>query len=172
MLARHQDAVRALLQPAREHAACAATVVGALRRRHGFVIGVHLRQGDYRGWHAGRFLFSSAHYREWIRQALDLYGAQNPAVVLVSDEPVAGIGGAERLVVRADTGSAMDDWAVLAQCDVILCPPSTFPATAAFVGGRPLWPVTQAGQVLDRAQILTDGLFGAARHPEFSLAVR
>jgi hypothetical protein len=171
-LARHQEAVRALLQPAREHAARAATLMAGLRQRHGFVIGVHLRQGDYRTWHDGRFLFSPAQYREWIRQALDLHAAQHPAVVLVADEPVDSIAASDRLVVRPGHGNAMDDWAALALCDVILCPPSTFPATAAFAGNRPLWPVVRAGQVLDRAQILADGLLGAARHPEFSLAVR
>lgn len=171
-LARQQDAVRDLLQPARNHATRAALLVGGLRQRHGFVIGVHLRQGDYREWHDGRFHFSPACYREWIRQATALHAPQNPAVVVVSDAPVADIAAGDRHVFRADTCCAMDDWTILSLCDVILGPPSTFPATAAFVGRRPLWPLVRADQALERTQIIGDGLLGAARHPEFSLAVR
>ena len=172
LLARHQAAVRGLLQPARDFAAGADDFIGTLRQRHGFIIGVHLRQGDYRGWHEGRFLFPADRYLGWIRQALGLYAAQNPAVVLVSDAPVAGVAGSDLPVYQRPERHAMKDWTALSRCDVILCPPSTFPATAAFVGGRPLWPVTRADQVLDRAQLIADGLPGAARHPEFSLAVK
>ena len=168
----HQDAVRRLLQPARDFASAAADFTGGLRRHHGFIIGVHLRQGDYRAWLDGRFLFSTSQYARWIREALDLHAARNPAVVVVSDAPLDDSLGQNQPVYRVSASHEMTDWTVLSRCDVILGPPSTFSATAAFVGGRPLWPVVSRDQVLDRSQLISDGLPGVARHPEFGLAVK
>ncbi len=171
IFARHQDAVRPLFQPAREYAAAASGFLDALRSRHGFILGLHLRQGDYHLWHDGRFLFPIEQYARWIRQALDLHAGRNPAVVAVSDAPVTGL--PPGLPVYRPAGrSGMADWTILSQCDVILGPPSTFSATAAFVGARPLWPLGQREQTLDPAQLIPDSLVGAARHPEFSLAVK
>jgi hypothetical protein len=171
-LAGHEQAVRSWLQPARDYLLPAQGFIGELRRRHGFIIGVHLRQGDYRAWQGGRFLFPGEQYLRWIRQALELYAGQDPGVVLVSDGPVEDLLNRGLPVYRTTGGHGIRDWTVLSLCDVIICPPSTFPATAAFVGGRSLWPVTRRDQVLDRTQVIKDGLLGAARHPEFSLAVK
>ncbi len=172
LLARHQVAVRGFLQPARDVGVKIEGFIGALRKRHGFIIGMHMRQGDYREWHDGRFRFPTEQYLRWIRQALELHAGQNPAVVLVSDARVEHVFASDLPIYRLPDPHLMNDWTALSLCDVIICPPSTFPATAAFVGGRPLWPVTTRGQVLDWTQVIADGLFGAARHPEFSLAVK
>ena len=172
MLGRQEAAVRQYFQPAPRYAAAAGEYLGALRQRHGFIIGVHVRQGDYRTWEDGRFYFPIDQYEQWIGQALTLHADRNPVVVVVSDEPLAGTFGAGRPVQVRREREAFADWTVLSLCDVILCPPSTFPATAAFAGARPLWPVVRPDQVLDRAQVIADGLLGAARHPEFSLAVK
>jgi len=172
LLDRHQAAVRGFFRPARDVAAGPGAFVGALRRRHDFVIGVHIRQGDYRDWHDGRFHFAMEQYGRWIRQALELHAGQNPVAVVVSDAPLAAGFGRGLPVQQRRDRPAMEDWTTLSLCDVILCAPSTFAATAAFQGGVALWPLPAADQVLAREQILPDGMIGAAHHTVFSLSVR
>lgn len=174
---KHAAAVREFFRPAPEHAQAAADFVGGLRRAHDLVIGVQLRQTDYRAWHAGRFLFSTTQYAGWLRQIAALHPGRRLAFVVTSEvthEPAAFAG----LPVFFAGGSAnaggpaIRSWAELARCDVIVSPPSTFSATAAWIGGVPLWPLAAADQAMALDQIFSGGIVAAARHPVFSLAVK
>jgi hypothetical protein len=113
---------------------------------------------------------------EWIRQALDLHAAERPAAVVAAAEwPGPAVFGS--LPVYSSTGNPgggnpwFAQWAELAHCDLVLSVPSTFAATAAFRGDLPLWPILHHGQILAKEQVIRDGMLGAARHPDFSIAV-
>ena len=69
-------------------------------------------------------------------------------------------------------GNWFESWVELSLCDFIVSPPSTFSATAAFLGRIPIWPVLSGDQAMAFDQVIADGLVGAARHPVFSLAVK
>lgn len=177
LVAEQQAELRGFFRPAPEFARPAADFIGALRQRHDVVIGVHIRQGDYREWNDGQFYFSTAQYAAWIRQLLDLHGGRRVAVVVASDEwqdPASFAG----LPVHLTTGNPragghwFENWVELSLCDFVVGAPSTFPATAAFLGGIPLWPVVTGSQAMAFDQLVSDGLIGAARHPAFSRAVK
>lgn len=177
LVERRDAAVRECFRPAPEHAQAAAEFVGGLRRAHDLVIGVQLRQSDYRAWHDGRFLFSAEQYAAWLRQIAALHPGRRVAFVVTSEVaqepavfaglPVFFAGGSANA-----GGPAIRSWAELALCDVIVSPPSTFSATAAWVGGVALWPLAAADQAMALAQIFSGGIVAAARHPLFSLAVK
>lgn len=174
---RHVPELRAYFQPAPEHALAADEFIGRLRRRHGMVIGVLVRQSDYRQWHDGDFFFSTAQYARWIDQAVALYADARPAVVVASEEAQDSAAFGALPVYQATgnpggPGHWFENWAELARCDVVLSAPSTFSATAAFQGGVPLWPVVRSDQVLSRDQLIAEALTGAARHPTFRSAVK
>lgn len=177
LVEKHEACVRDLFRPAPEHAAAAAAFIAGLRRAHDLVVGVQIRQSDYLAWQEGRFLFSAPQYATWMRQIVALQPGRRVAFVVTSEVtqepdafaglPVFFAGGS------ANTGGpAMRSWAELALCDLIVSPPSTFSATAAFLGGVPLWPLTAADQTMARDQIFSGGMVAAARHPTFSLAVK
>jgi hypothetical protein len=177
LLARHETAVRNLFFPAADFAGPARMFVNQLRRRHGFLIGVLIRQSDYREWDGGRHYFPTSHYVRWIQQALQLYAGQQPAAIVASEERqdaalFAGLPIYEATGNPGGEGHWFENWAELSLCDVVISAPSTFSATAAFVGGAPLWPVVRADQSLEPSQIIRDGLPGAARHPDFGRAVK
>lgn len=172
-----QAELRGLFQPAPEFQQRAAEFIGRLRAQHNVVIGVFIRQSDYREWHEGRFLFSATQYARWMRQLLDLHAGRQVAFVVASEvrqDPVVFAG----LPVHFATGTpnqggrGFESWVELSLCDFIVSPPSTFSATAAFLGAVPLWPVGSAEQTMAFDQIIKDGMIGAARHPVFSLAVK
>jgi hypothetical protein len=176
-VARQEAELRTWLRPAPEFLRLAGDFLGEIRRQHDVVIGVFVRQSDYREWHEGRFHFPSECYAGWMRQLRDLHPGRRVAFVIASEEsqdPAAFAG----LPCHFATGTAnagghwFESWVELARCDCIVSPPSTFSATAAFLGRIPLWPVLARDQVMAFDQVLADGLVGAARHPVFSLAVK
>jgi len=175
--AREQAELRKFFAPAPKYAARSDAFMAALRAKHDFVAGLVIRQSDYRAWMDGRFYFSTEQYVAWIRQLLDLHPGRRAAVVVASEERqdpalFAGLPCYFASGAGGQGGHWFESFAELAQCDLVLSPPSTFGASAAFVGGIPLWPLSAIDQNLAVSQILEDGMAGAARHPVFSHAVK
>ena len=176
-VAERQAELRTWIRPAPRYARTAVEFVGRIRNDHDLVVGVLIRQSDYRTWDGGRFYFTTAQYARWMRQLLDLHAGKRVAFIVASEEwqEVALFAG---LPVFLSTGTPnagghwFQCWAELSLCDVIVTPPSTFSATAAFASGLPLWPVVVAEQQMSAEQRIEDGLVGAARHPEFSRSVK
>ncbi|MBW4052015.1 MAG: hypothetical protein HIU85_11225 [Proteobacteria bacterium] len=172
-----QHTLRSWFQPAAEWQTRAEDYIGSLRAKHDVVVGLLARQTDYRIWNDGRFYFSTAQYARWIRQLVDLRVGRNIVVVLASEAwqdpkelcglPYAFAPGAKNL-----KGHWFDSFAALSLCDFVISPPSTFSATAAFIGHIPVLPLTRGEQDLNAADMLHNALIDAARHPEFSIAVK
>jgi hypothetical protein len=176
LVAKHAAALRGYFQPERAVRARAEEYIADLRRRHGYLIGLFVRQEDYRQWIDGRYYFDHAQYARWVEQALALHPGRQPAVLLAAAE-WTGPATYGRLPVYPSTGNPgqgghwFEQWVQLSLCDVVLSVPSTFAATAAFCGDRPLWPLLRPDQVLATDQIIGEGMLGAVRHPDFSIAV-
>ncbi len=177
LVAEQETKLRGFFRPAPSSSDRAREYIANLRREHDLLIGVFIRQGDYRQWAAGRFYFSTAQYVTWMRQLLELHPGRRVAIVIASDEwqdPSLLAG----LPVHFTTGAVnagghwFESWVELSLCDLIVSPPSTFSATAAFLGAIPLWPLCDSELKLAFAQIIPDNLFGAAKHPVFSLSVK
>lgn len=177
LLGEQQAELREFFRPAPAYAGRSAEFMAGLREKFEVIAGLFIRQSDYRIWREGRFYFSTRQYVEWIRQLLDLHRGQRVAVVIAAEEQQDPALFADLPCFFA-TGSVnraghwFESWVELSLCDFIVSPPSTFSATAAFLGGLPLWPVVSADQRMAFAQVIPDGMIGAARHPEFSLAVK
>ncbi len=177
LVTEQQAELRQFFQPAPEWSRRAQEFISNLRQHHDLLIGVFIRQSDYREWEEGRFYFSTAHYLVWIRQLLDLHSGRRVAVVIASEvrqDPALFAGLPCHFATGAVNvgGHSFESWLQLSRCDLVVSPPSTFSATAAFLGEVPLWPLAAAGQVMDFNQIIPDHLIGAARHPAFSLSVK
>jgi len=176
-LAKHQSLLRECFYPEPAFAARAQKFIAPLRDKYDVLAGLLIRQGDYRVWHDGRFCFSAGTYAGWIRQLIDLYPGRRVAVVMACDEhqdPSDFAG----LSCHFASGSAnagghwFESLVELSRCDFVLSPPSTFGATAAFLGAIPLWPLLATEQSLSFDQIIEDVLPGAAAHPVFGLSVK
>jgi len=176
-VAAHEAALREFFRPAPEHAQPALDFIAALRERYDVLVGVLIRQTDYQEWHDGRFYFSTGQYAGWLRQLVDLHPGRRVGFVIASDERqdaqlLTGLPAHFATGTLNVGGHWFESWVELSLCDLIVSPPSTFSATAAFLGGVPLWPVVGSTQVMAFDQVITDGMAGAARHPVFSLSVK
>jgi hypothetical protein len=110
-----------------------------VRAKHGGspVIGVHIRQGDYRGWKGGVHYFETAQYAHWMREVTSLYPEKKPTFLICSSDPVDFRLFGDIPVV-AGPGDVVADLHSLSLCDAIIGPPSTFSTWASYIGRVPL----------------------------------
>jgi len=111
-------------------------------------VGVHLRQGDYRTWLAGRNFFPTPCYVQWMHELAEQFPERKVAFLVCSDEPrdAREFSG---LQVGWGPGSPVGDLYALAKCDYILGPVSSFSQWASFYGNKPLRHVRDRGERVD-----------------------
>lgn len=177
LFAEQEKELRQFFKPAAAWSREPANFIAHLRERYDLLVGIFIRQSDYQVWQDGRFHFPTASYAGWMRQILDLYPGRRVGFVIASEEkqkPALFDGLPSHFATGTvnQGGHWFGSWLELSMCDVIVSPPSTFSATAAFLGERPIWPLVEVNQVMALAQIIPHHLLGAARHPVFSLAVK
>src|SRR5258706_3170608 len=68
LVQKHGDQIRAYFRPVEKYADVSRDAVDALRRNADIVIGVHIRQGDYRAWKGGKYFFPASRYAAWMHE--------------------------------------------------------------------------------------------------------
>jgi hypothetical protein len=137
LVQKHGDKIRAYFRPLAEFETASREAVEPLRRNADVVIGVHVRQGDYRGWKGGKFFYPVESYAAWMRELEPQFPDKKVAFLVCSDERRH----AEEfpgLTVGFGSKSPVSDLFALARCDYIIGTKSTFPQWASFYGGKPL----------------------------------
>ncbi|MDL2291844.1 alpha-1,2-fucosyltransferase [Bacteroides sp. OttesenSCG-928-F21] len=103
------------------------------------IVGVHIRRGDYKTWHDGRFFFSLSEYYEFMKRISALYPDKKTAFFISSNEEFDVNMFSELQCYRITNPiSITSDLYALSQCDLITGPPSTFSRWASFYGEKPL----------------------------------
>lgn len=137
LLQKHAAKIRAYFRPLEIHENASRAVVEPLRRNAGIVIGVHIRQGDYRGWKGGKYFYSVDCYAAWMRDLAAQFPGRTVAFFVCSDEPRSAVE-FPGLTVAFGVGPAVNDLYALAGCDYIMGTKSTFSEWASFYGEKPL----------------------------------
>jgi hypothetical protein len=137
-LRKHSESVRSLFRPTDALRRQAEAVVGAARHTSDVVVGIHVRQGDYRIYCGGVMFYTSEEYADQMRRLQSLWPGRAVAFVVCSDEPQPPEAFAG-LDVHWGPGTPVADLHSLALCDDIVGPSSTFSRWASFWGEKPLW---------------------------------
>ncbi len=149
-----------------------------LRNKYDFLIGVLIRQGDYRKYANGRYFFDTNQYIDWIIQAQKVFSEfGNVGFIITSDEPqeekkfesldvvfATGIAGA--------SGHYVESIAELSKCDLVMTPPSTFGIWAAFIGNTSILPLYDKSQNIKKKEILKNHIFDAILDSHLSIAIK
>jgi hypothetical protein len=172
---KHQDAARVFFAPPLRHQKIAEEFIRTCRARCEPLIGVVMRQGDYRVWRDGEFYITSPQYRTMVEQLRDRFGPRCGFVIACDEKQDAnlfdGLNAHWCTGKHAGPGHYLESFAELALCDYVVSVPSTFSALAAFLGRVPLIPIAGAGADLRTGPILPNHLFDARLDPIFKLAV-
>ena len=128
-------------------------------------LGVHVRRGDYRTWHQGRYFFTDEQYINLIRQFLTLHEGKRIQVFVCGNDPQLDEDSYRQALAIPDLrsptrslsappylffpkGNPGEDLYLLSQCDWLIGPPSTFTLVAAMYCDRPLCWVEDADMTL------------------------
>jgi hypothetical protein len=101
------------------------------------VVGVHIRQDDYRHWKNGIYFYETERYAQWMMELT----ARNPdkkIVFLVCASNSLDESLFTGLSVVKGPGFPAGDLHALSLCDKIIGPPSTFSGWASYHGAVPL----------------------------------
>ena len=134
---RHHDLIRSYFTPWERYLARSRAVLEPARRRGRFVIGVHVRQTDYKTFRDGRFYFSHEQYRNVMERAEAAFPSESVSFLVCSDAPVPPDAFAGLDVYYGD-GEQLVDLYTLAACDRLIGPPSTYNRWASYYGAVPL----------------------------------
>ncbi|HEY5298760.1 MAG TPA: alpha-1,2-fucosyltransferase [Verrucomicrobiae bacterium] len=148
LVQRHAQKIRDYFQPLDEFEKAAGATIETLRGNSDLVIGIHIRQGDYRRWKGGRYFFPVARYVAWMREIAAQFPSRQAAFFVCSDEPRSAD---EFSGLKIALGDALPivDLLALSKCDFIIGPPSTFSQWASFYGATPMLHLRAAGQTID-----------------------
>jgi hypothetical protein len=134
---KHAAEIRAFFTPSEAHRRRVAGVVGEARERCEVLVGVHIRQGDYRQFAGGRHYFETPQYAEVMARVAALFTGRRVGFLICSNEPqdARHFQGFEH---RFGTGHPVEDMYALAACDYLVAPMSTFSLWASFYGQTPV----------------------------------
>lgn len=166
---KHKQKIRNWFKINEQYRTAAQVQINSIRKKTDFLIGVLIRQTDYRIWNEGKFYYDSLKYANWLGELLDLVDEKDTIFLLTSDEnqdenlfqnyPVYWAEG-----TKHKGGHFMQSFAALSMCDLIVSPPSTFSLWAAFLGEKPILPLCNYQQKMSKSQILENNILDAINH--------
>ena len=174
----HQDKIREGMMFASIYTKIAQEFIQGLRNKYDVLIGVLIRQGDYRTWANGRYYFETEQYINWIKQAKEVFGVSRKVGFVVASDEEQDFYKFQDLNVYFATGSAVgkghyiENMAELSLCDLVMTAPSTFSAWSAFLGDIPILPLVEPSQVISENDLLAHHIFDAIKHPHLSVSVQ
>jgi len=136
-LVRHQVVIAQYFQPIVSIRRPVGKLLNKARSLGSEVIGVHIRQGDYRYWKNGIHYFEMEQYAYWMRELARHDESKNLVFLVCASDP-ANSTYFHGLNVVMGPGSVIGDLHALSLCDKIMGPPSTFSTWASYAGRVPL----------------------------------
>lgn len=117
------------------------------------VIGVHIRQEDYRNWKQGIYYFDTERYARWMRESEECFKGEEVSFVVCSSDRL-DFRLFEGLKWVPGPGFPIGDLHALSLCDMIMGPPSTFSQWASYHGDVPLCALQNGAQVINGTDFL------------------
>ncbi len=168
----HRAMILERMRPSLQIASSAKHLIMQVRNGCDFLIGVHIRRGDYRLYREGRFFYDLTQYAAWMRQLQKRYSGHGKIGFLICSDEQFPLDPFEGLNVRAawefESAPPLRDNAALSLCDILVAPPSTFALWAAFSGGIPLLVLSNSSIDLENEPPIRDSFFDWLNHPLFT----
>jgi hypothetical protein len=176
LVVKHEEVVRRTLCIREGLTLKARAYVDRLRQHYDFLIGVVVRQEDYREYQNGRFFFTSEQYAAWMREALAILRDRGRIGFLIASNEAQNAAVFAGLPAHFATGFAvgeghyLESLAELGCCDLVMTTASSFGCWGAFIGRAPVLPLVRVGQPLRAADTLAT-LWDCTQHPDMKVAI-
>lgn len=125
--------------PQPESSATVSAFLKPLRNKYKYVIGVHIRQTDYRRYANGKYYLSQVRIHSMLEKYHRSLGGsrQSTGYVLCSDEAINTALFSDKKY-HLGIGTEIEDLFTLSKCDAIIGSNSTYGALAAYMGDIPI----------------------------------
>ncbi len=112
-----------------------------LLKNSNIIVGVLIRQTDYREWNQGRHFYSSKQYAKILLKFNKKYPQKNISYFIASDESQDEILFKDlNCIIRV--GYPLENMYTLSKCDYLIGPPSSYIGWSSFYGNIPLFSIT------------------------------
>lgn len=113
-------------------------LIFSLKNKYKHVIGVHVRQGDYKTWMDGKLYFSQDKIKLFLEELMSNFefNRDETAFIICSDGPINNQVFSGLNIINGG-GGVVDDLFTLASTDMIIGSDSTFGAFASYYGNVP-----------------------------------
>lgn len=105
-------------------------------------LGIHIRRGDYKTWHNGKYYYEDDVYQDYILQFQKLFPEKAITVYICSNDPDLDKASyqdkLQNINVIFPQGGQEDDLCLLSECDYLIGAPSTFSLVASMYHDTPL----------------------------------
>jgi len=135
---KHAVKIRSYFSPLPIYQRRVKNFLDLLNKKHDYIVGIHIRQSDYKRWHSGRFFYTVAIYKEIMQSIYTVLGTKKILFIVCSDV-LQNEHFDNTKNVLFGSGHLIEDIYLLSKCDYIIGPPSTFSLWASFYGETPLY---------------------------------
>lgn len=134
---KHASIIREFFRPVEPYRSMVQLTINEAKKLADIVVGVHIRRGDYDSFLGGIWCYTDDVYADKMRQ-IELYYAKRgkTCAFLICSNEVINRNNFKDLTVLSEQRHFIVDLYSLAECDVIIGPPSTFSQWAAFYGEK------------------------------------
>jgi hypothetical protein len=105
-----------------------------LKNRNIFVIGIHIRKGDYKYWNGGKYYFNEDIYLKYMQniknEIQNIYNRECFFIIFSNENIVIN----ENLNIIISRNKWYIDHFLMGKCDMLIGPPSTFTLWASYIG--------------------------------------
>lgn len=140
IIEKHSEEIRKYFSLVNKHALRVRDFIDFARTHGDFLVGIHIRQGDYKEWNGGTYYFETDIYVRLMRKISEKHKNKNITFVICSNED-QNWSLFKEFTFFAGPGDAVCDMYSLAECDEIYGPQSSFSAWASFYGRVPFYGV-------------------------------
>jgi hypothetical protein len=136
-LQKHASIIREFFRPVEPYRSTVRHLIDEARAAADVLVGVHIRRGDYRSFLGGIWHYADEVYADKMRQVQTYYAnmGKTCAFLICSNEVTDRSNFKDLLVISGQRHFIVDLYS-LAECDVIIGPPSTFSQWSAFYGQK------------------------------------
>lgn len=120
-----------------------------------FIVGCHMRRGDYKYWQNGKYYFTDDIYRKNIDKICEnKMNGYKMKVILFSNEEISlsAWSSVENYEVIISNGSTVSELCAMSMCDLIVGPPSTYSGWASLIGKVPKYNIISSESIYDPSE--------------------
>lgn len=136
---KYRKEIHEYFRPRKDIEEVVESTISDLKNKYSKVVGVHIRQGDYKNWRGGGYFIEQSRVKEVINEYINIFNInkEKTCFLLTSDSPIDQSLFSD-INIYVSKNNAVTDLFLLSSTDIIVGSNSTFGSFASYYGNIPL----------------------------------